>query len=87
MDLLDYVKFSDISGLFKATQTWYRYYLFMTFAFWGHLPDFYASNEIEAYTSTLGLLTHLLAHSLTHLSAESSCIPFEATEIICKTGL
>ena len=36
-------------------------------------------------SSTLSLLTPLLAHSLTHLSVESSCIPFEATEIICMT--
>ena len=34
---------------------------------------FKASNEVEAFTYTLGLLTYLL----THLSAKCSCIPFE----------
>ena len=40
--------------------------------------DFQASNKMEANTSTLGTLTYSLTLSLTDLSAQCSCIPFEA---------
>ena len=37
--------------------------------------DFKASNEIEAYKSTLGLIIYLLTLSTVHIMP---CIPFEA---------
>ena len=49
----------------------------MTFYVLRSSTRFLSFREMEAYTSTHVQFTDLIAHSLTHLSAESSCIPLK----------